>query len=40
MTQVVNVHSANGNVSRHGSGVKKCIDSQKRTLKVNVYVHG
>jgi len=31
---------ASRNVSRHDRGVERCIDNQKRTLKVNVYVHG
>jgi len=31
---------ASRNVSRHGRGVEGCTDSQKRTLKVNVYMHG
>jgi hypothetical protein len=28
------------NVSRHGRSVESCTDSQKITLKVNVYMHG
>lgn len=32
--------TASSNVSRYGRGVGRCIDSQKRTLKVNMYMHG
>jgi len=31
---------ASRNVSRHGRSVERCTDSQKRTLKVKVYMHG